>query len=405
MKNLFKSKKGTLILSFAGLYLVVAGVSWIVFSYTRAGAGVSSDELDSARSRIAELPKTEECILNGAMYSEVERDIWEGRRPMGVMIENHLDSRPQSGLSRADVVYEAVAEGGITRFLALYYCAAAAENVTIGPIRSARVYFIDWISEYGTEPLYVHFGGANNICTNKEDPACLANGTKRKGTVDPRVMAIEKLIDMGWRHSKGNALDGGANAGAPAIVRDQYRLSETPAAWEHSAVGSTDLLFDLGVSRGFDGNWDKGFTPWKFTNDSPAINSDITKIAFDFWSGKSDYTVEWQYDERTNSYLRLNGGQKHTDWEFDKPQLSTKNIAVMFVDEETDIDEEGHVYYETTGGGEAMVFNNGGVTEGTWEKDSQFDRTKFFDENGQEISFVRGTIWIEAVPTGNVVEY
>lgn len=406
MKNLFKSKKATLILSFLGLYLITSGISWLVFSYTKGGASVSSGELDSARSKIAELPKTEECPLNGGMFSTVERDIWQGRRPMGIMIENHLDSRPQSGLSKADVVYEAVAEGGITRFLALFYCAAAAENVTVGPIRSARVYFIDWISEYGEKPLYVHFGGANNICTNKEDPACLSNGTKRPGVVDKRVMAIEKLIDMGWRYSKGNALDGGANAGAPAIVRDQYRLSETPAAWEHSAVGSTDLLFELGISRGFDGNWDKGFTPWKFIDDSPSINATVADISFGFWSDTGDYDVEWKYDERTNSYMRLNGGKPHTDWEFNKPQLSAKNVVVMFIKQEGPVDEEKHMFYKTTGRGDAIVFQNGSVLENaTWEKESQFERTKFYDQDGKEISFVRGTIWIEGVPDGNVVEY
>ena len=220
------------------------------------------------------------------MYTEAEKNIWDGRRPMGVMIENHVDARPQSGLSRADVVYEAVAEGGITRFLAVFYCGASAQDVTIGPIRSARVYFINWISEYGDKPLYVHFGGANNICTNQEDPDCNADGTKRKGKVDPRVMAIEKLIDMGWRSSTGNALDGGANAGAPAIVRNQYRLSDTPSAWEHSAIGSTDLLYDLGISRGFDGKgWDRTFEPWSFIDDQPVGKSDASKISFDFWSG------------------------------------------------------------------------------------------------------------------------
>ena len=324
---------------------------------------------------------------------------------MGIMIENHLDSRPQSGLSRADVVYEAVAEGGITRFLGLFYCGAAAENVAVGPIRSARVYFIDWISEYGEEPLYVHFGGANNICTNKEDPACLANGTKRKGVVDKRVMAIEKLIDMGWRHSKGNALDGGANAGAPAIVRDQYRLSETPSAWEHSAVGSTDLLFDLGIERGFGGNWDKGFEQWTFSEDQPVINSAAKSIKFEFWPNSADYNVEWKYDERTNSYQRDNGGKAHTDWEYDKPQLTAKNVVVMFVPEEGPVDEEKHIYYETMGAGDMILFQNGDVVKGTWEKSSQYARTKFYNEDGQEISFVRGTIWLEAVPEGNTIDY
>jgi len=405
MKKLINSKRTSQIITLIGLYLVAAGASWVFFSYTKAGPGALSSDLDSARSKIAELPKTEECPLNGGMYTTVERDIWAKRRPMGVMIENHLDSRPQSGLSRADVVYEAVAEGGITRFLALFYCGAAAENVTIGPIRSARVYFINWISEYGKEPLYVHFGGANNICTNKEDPACLANGTKRKGVVNPKVMAIEKLIDMGWRYSKGNALDGGANVGAPAIVRDQYRLSETPAAWEHSAVGSTDLLFDLGVNRGFGGNWEGDFEPWRFTEDQPVINSAVKNIAFEFWPGSADYNVAWNYDERTNSYLRQNGGKPQTDWEFNKPQLTAKNVVVQFVKEEGPVDEEKHMFYEVIGEGDVLIFQNGDVVEGTWEKESQFARTKFFDKEGQEISFVRGTIWIEAIPEGNSVDY
>lgn len=402
MNKLLKNKN--LLISYAGIFLLATGVSWFFFSST-SGSSSKSGDLGSARSKIAELPRTEECPINGGMFTTVERDIWKDRRPMGVMIENHVDSRPQSGLSRADVVYEAVAEGGITRFLAIYYCGAAATDVTIGPIRSARVYFIDWISEYGKEPLYVHFGGANNICSNKEDPACTANGTKRPGVVDPRVMAIEKLIDMGWRHSKGNALDGGANAGAPAIVRDQYRISDTPSAWEHSAVGSTDLLFDLGVERGFDGGWEKSFESWSFSEDMPTGSSAAKEISFEFWSGSADFDVTWKYDERTNSYLREQGAKPTTDWEFDKAQLSAKNVVVMFVDEEDSVDEEKHTYIETTGEGEAVIFQNGKAIEGTWEKPSQFERTKYYDESGQEISFVRGPIWIEAIPDGNIVEY
>jgi hypothetical protein len=183
MKKIFGEKKPTLIISLLGLYLITAGISWVFFTYTKGSSSTNPEELTSIRSKIAELPKTEECPINGGMFSTIERDIWEERRPMGVMIENHLDSRPQSGLSRADVIYEAVAEGGITRFLGIFYCGAAAEDVTIGPIRSARVYFVDWISEYGTDPLYVHFGGANNICSNREDPACTSQGTKRRGVV------------------------------------------------------------------------------------------------------------------------------------------------------------------------------------------------------------------------------
>ncbi|GIW64151.1 MAG: hypothetical protein KatS3mg092_0084 [Patescibacteria group bacterium] len=90
-------------------------------------------------------PKTEECPINGAFYSKSQRQKWEARRPLGVMIENHVEARPQSGLSSADVVFEVVAEGGITRFLSVFYCQDAPY---IGPIRSARIYFIKLFTRF-----------------------------------------------------------------------------------------------------------------------------------------------------------------------------------------------------------------------------------------------------------------
>src|SRR3989344_2845473 len=123
MGNFLTSKKFTLILSFLGLYLLSSGASLAIFSYLTGTPSIdlSLGELEETRSKIAELPKTQECILNGKKYTQVEESIWKERRPITAMIENHTDSRPQSGLSKADVVYEAVAEGGITRFLTVFY--------------------------------------------------------------------------------------------------------------------------------------------------------------------------------------------------------------------------------------------------------------------------------------------
>jgi len=323
---------------------------------------------------------------------------------MAVVIENHLDSRPQSGLSRADVVYEVVAEGGITRFLGIYYCDVASEDVTIGPIRSARVCLVNWAAGYGPSPLFVHFGGANNVCGD------CPGGVKPVGDSAPKIRALEKLIDMGWRHSAGNALDGGANVSYPAIKRDQYRLGEK-SAWEHSALGSTDLLFDLGVERGFGyktesgDSWLEDFDMWHFKDGSPASSPAATEISFEFWSNKPNYDVAWKYDQATNSYLRFNGGDPHVDWEFDKKQLSAENIVIMYVEEEGPVDKELHMYYETIDKGQAVYFQNGNVLEGSWEKESITDSIVFYDESGNEIEFVRGKIWIEALPQGNDIIY
>ncbi len=399
------NKTLTLIASFLGVYLLVAGVSWALFSYLSVSPqGKLTENVSDNRSRIdPNLPKTEECPINGAKYSKPEREIWEGRRPMTVSIENHTDARPQSGLSSADVVYEVVAEGGITRFLPVFYCGVSAEDTKIAPIRSARVYLINWAVEYGKKPIFVHVGGANSICKN------CPGGVKPKGDVDPMVDAFKLLDTLGWRGAQGNAFDGGTNVGYPIVIRDQYRLGHQ-SAWEHSVVGSTDKIFDEAKVRGFGAKeadgvaWDKSFVPWKFADDSAISSPTASTISFEFWKGQSDYNVSWKYDKGQNAYVRSDGGKEHTDHETGKPILA-KNVVVMQVAEKGPVDKEKHMFYTTIGKGTAYIFQNGDAIKGTWEKKTQFDRTKFFDSKGKEVSFVRGQIWIEATPDGNTVNY
>ncbi len=402
------SKTFTLIASLLGVYFLTTGTSWAVFSYLRedpAGSTSATKNVAENRTKIdAGLPKTEECPINGAKYSKPEREIWEQRRPMTVSIENHADSRPQSGLSKADVVYEVVAEGGITRFLSVFYCGAAADDVKIAPVRSARVYLINWAAEYGQNPIFLHVGGANNICKN------CPGGVKPKGDIDPTVDAFKLMDTLGWRGAQGNDFDGGTNIGYPAIVRDQYRLGSTAAAWEHSVVGSTDKLYDIAKDRGFSGKdasgnaWNKSFISWKFAEDAPISSPTATDISFEFWKNQADYNVSWKYDKGQNAYLRSNGGKSHIDHETTK-QIAAKNVVVMSVLEKGPVDKEKHMFYTTIGKGTAYVFQNGDLIKGTWEKKSQFDRTKFFDSKGKEVQFVRGAVWIEAIPDGNDVKY
>lgn len=401
MDNLMKNKK-MLIGLLVGLYLVSSGVSWAAFSIFGGGSvGLKSklSGLAGVREGIAELPKTEECPINGAMYTKPEREIWEDRRPLAAVIQNHPDSRPLSGLSKADIVYEAVAEGGVTRFLGIFYCGSAGYDLRIGVIRSARVHFVKWAAEYGEDPLFLHWGGANNFGPD--------GGPKPKGDVDPRVDAYGLLDKLGWRNgTKGNDLDGGFNLGYPAVVRDPDRLGTYQSAAEHTPVAFLDKIYEEADKRGFGPRgWDKSFEPWTFVDDSPLSSPKASKISFEFWSNKADFDVSWEYDASTNSYKRINGGKPFVDWEFDNEQVTSKNVVIQFIDEEGPVDRELHIYYELVGTGEALIFNNGDVIEATWEKESQFDRTVFYDENGDEVEFVRGNVWIEGVPTGNSIDY
>ena len=381
--------------SFIGVYLLATGISLAIFSFVGKGTGVSSTQVGTTRGRIdPSLPKTEECPINGQKFTKAEREIWEGRRPLTAMIENHSDSRPPSGLSRADVVYEAVAEGGITRFLAVFYCGAAAEDVQIAPVRSARIYFLDYAAEYGEKPIFMHVGGANDFSGS--------------GDTAKDVRALEALESLGWRVPGGNDFDTTYDSGYPIFWRNYERLDRAVAT-EHTMMASLDAAYKEAEKRGFaakdeDGvSWDNEFVSWKFVDDK-AGSPTATDISFGFWDNKGDYDVEWKYDSGSNSYLRFNGGQQLIDLTT-KAQLNAKNVVILFAKERGPVDRNQHMFYTTTGTGKALIFQNGMAIEGTWKKATRDARTKFMDEKGKEISFVRGPIWIEVVPAGNSVDY
>jgi hypothetical protein len=401
------SNKLMLVGSFIGLFLVSAGLALLVFSLiSPKGAAILVNSIAQGAKVNLNAPKVAECPINGEMYTQAEADIWNTRRPITAMIENNIDARPESGLSRADVVYEAVAEGGITRFMSVFYCGAAAVDVKAAPIRSARVYFINEAAGYGTDPIFLHQGEANNICNT------CPGGAKPSSEIDPIVDAEALLSKMGWEGgTTGNNFDGGFDIGYPIVVRDQYRLSSTPSAWEHSVVADLDEVYKEADKRGWnykDSNgvaWTQGFTKWTFQNGQSNSSPTASDIKFSFWSNQPDYDVEWKYDSSTNSYLRFNGGVAHIDWEFDKPQLAAKNVVIKFAAQQGPLDSEKHMNYTVIGTGKSIVFQNGNAIQGTWAKPTALDRDIFYDTNGKEISMVRGQTWIEIVPAGNTISY
>ncbi|MBU0997940.1 DUF3048 domain-containing protein [Patescibacteria group bacterium] len=393
--NFITSKKFMKVIGFVGIYLLVTGISLAIFSFIKKDDAATAGSGDGIRSRIdLSAPKTEVCPINGLKFTKEEKYIWEERRPIAAMIENHADSRPPSGLLKADVIYEIVAEGGITRFLGIFYCGVSAEEVKIAPVRSARVYFIDYASEYGDKPIFMHVGGANDY--------------SGLGDTAKQVRALELLETLGWRVPKGNDFDTTYDSGFPVFWRNYERLGKEVAT-EHTMVASLDAAFAQAEKRGFGAKnekgkaWDASFVEWNFIDDKPEtpVASDIS---FKFWDNKTDYDVNWKYDSANNQYLRFNGGKEHIDLEY-KQQFAAKNVVILFAKEKSSVDRNMHLYYTTIGEGNALVFQNGIVVKGSWEKDSREERTKFFDAKGKEISFVRGQTWIEIVPAGNEIEY
>jgi hypothetical protein len=287
------------------------------------------------------------------------------------MLDNlAIGARPQVNLDKADLVFEAVAEGGITRFLAIYW---RSDPGVIESVRSARVYYLDWAAEL--DAIFVHWGRASS-----NGPADVTSAISR--------------LDI--RHLDGIYL------GRPLFQRDPNR------AGPHNGIANSDALWERAATSGWTGPPD--IDPWTFKEDDPAraraVDATPAEIIDLGFGGPffSDYAVTWTYDSRTHSYLRAMGGVPHTDGASGE-RIRAKNVAVMVTNVWSAGDGTTHLLYRTTGEGQAVVFQDGVAIEGTWRKPSATERTRFYDAAGTEIAFNRGQTWVEVLAVGDPLIY
>jgi hypothetical protein len=296
--------------------------------------------------------------ING---EKVEQSV-AAKRPIAVMVENHPDARPQSGLLGADLVYETLAEGGITRFLAVYQTQAA---VSIGPIRSARTYFAEIADELGA--IYAHVGGNSDALANI------------KQNLYRHLSDADQFFDDGTYF---------------------HRISSRVAP--HNVYSSVSKLEGLAAAKKF--NNAGNFQLWQFKDNTAlyASSAPATDIIIDF--SLPQFLVNYKYDSSHNQYLRFMAGKSHTDFDTGK-QIAAKDVVVQFVDIfPVKSDTPLSIGMTLTGGGKAYVFEDGNVITGTWQK-AAGGRTRYYDSTGKEIEFNPGNIWVEIVPTGRAVTW
>lgn len=278
-------------------------------------------------------------------------------RPVAVVVENHPDSRPQSGLAGAGMVYETLAEGGITRFMAVYQ-QSLPEN--IGPVRSARTYFAEIADELGA--VFAHVGG------NSDALAGIKAG-------------VYKRIEN-----------------ADQFFLDSYFRRSASRPMPHNVYASAGRLRQLIADKNWDGQ--NTAAPWLYKDDEPAAEP-VENISVDF--STEEYRVKWQYDKTDNSYLRFLAGKPHTDLESGR-QIEAKNILVQYVKTfSVQSDTPLSIGMDLDGGGKAVVFFDGKAIPGTWKKEG--GRTRFYDGRGFEIKLNRGISWVELVPKEKNAEW
>lgn len=285
-------------------------------------------------------------------------------RPVtAIMIENSTDARPQSGLQDAGVVYEAIAEAGITRFMAFY------QDTTpqyIGPVRSLRPYFIDFAAPF--QASIVHVGGSPD--------------------------AISEVQDGNFRN-----LDQFYNG-------DYFtRISARDAP--HNVYTSFGQLDKLNASKGFASS---KFTPWPRKQDAKLKTPTAKSIDLSISSG--DYHVHYDYDAASNSYLRSEGGAAHLDLVSDSDttgvQLKPKVVVALVMPlSQGELDASGAYYsnYATSGSGIAYVFQDGGVAQGTWTKDGTEGQLQLTDSAGHALKLNAGQTWITLTSATGQISY
>lgn len=302
---------------------------------------------------IKQPPRVSFCPLDG---TKITGDTLKDIRPIIVKVENHTDARPQSGLDKADIIIEAMAEGGITRFAVVFWCRTVDE---IGPVRSARLQDFNFIQEY--DALFAHIGASDTFTNEKP------NG-------------IADLDEFAY----GNA-----------YWRDDKRFAP------HNCYTSTEKLRQTAKDAGFEHN--VTIAPLKF---GKLEGTAATAISISY---PEDCDASYAYDAKTKTYLRSVSGEPHTDKPTGK-QLAPANVVVQFIQyEDSDYGEEygigGRQIMQLTGEGRALIFSNGVVVDGRWSRPGDESMTVFTDQEGNTVPLARGQTWIEIVPDGWDIPY
>lgn len=288
-----------------------------------------------------------------------------------IMIENDPEARPHSGLKDSGVVFEAIAEGGITRFAALYQ---EQKPQLIGPVRSLRPYYLEWAAPF--DAAMAHVGGSANALAE------VRNGNYKD---------IDEFLHASayWR------------------VDDKYP--------PHNLYTSFERIDALNQSLGYTSSEFTGFPRVDADRKRPAPTNNEneegqegtpappTAHSIDINISYGIFNVHYDYNTENNVYMRHQGGEPHMDRE--AGHISPKVVIVMKVPTHIGFEDGYREQMDTNGENEAFIFQNGTITEGKWHKPNREAQIEFLTKDNKQIPLERGQTWITAIPTDRSVEW
>lgn len=347
---------------------VILAIGIGIFSYLFATGKIFHNTLKT-------LPITEEKLPSEEQKKETEEekpklkivDLESKTRSYAVMINNINIARPfQSGLQDAYIIYEMIAEGGITRMMALFKDQNTAK---IGTIRSSRHYYLDYALE--NDAIYVHWGQSTQA----------QNDIKALGINN--INGITYGTKYFWKDSEVRKQGVGTEHTAYSSME---LLKKATEKLKYRTETNQDLLFNYSVEE---------IDLSKMEGAKTATSIDINY--------SSSYKNHYDYDEKTKTYKRSVNGKAHKDYVTNE-QYTFKNIIVYPVaNSKIAGDTHGRQNLDNIGSGEGYFITNGYAVKIKWEKKARSSQTIYTFENGQEITLNDGNCFIQIQPKGQTL--
>ncbi|MCC6563321.1 DUF3048 domain-containing protein [Candidatus Uhrbacteria bacterium] len=327
----------------AGGAVLLVALSILLFWYVITG-GTRVGHVDPkpvATSTIDVLAKLVTRRLDGVLVPAGD----EAYPPRVVMIENHPDARPVSGLSSASVVIEAPVEGGITRFMALFDATTTIDEV--GPVRSARPYFVDWAN--GFRASYFHVGGSPDALD--------------------LIKALPTFVDVN-EFAHGNS-----------FWRDSRRAAP------HNAYTDKERMDAILGRKQATGT--RAVEAWHFIDmASTTDRGDVKSIRIPYGGS---FNTTWNFDAERGVYIRNQGAIAQKDR--DGSPIEANNVIVIKTDQQV-LDDIGRLRIRTTGSGEALAYRDGRKFIIRWRR-AAGEPIRFEGTDGAEFLLTRGKTWIQ----------
>lgn len=293
----------------------------------------------------------------------IDKDLAD-QRPMAVMINNIIDAIPQSGIGKADILYEASVEGNLTRLMAIIEDWRDIEK--LGPVRSCRDYYVYWAYEW--DAIYAHFGGPH--------------------------LYVDDVLGRDYTDNlDGTALDGTA----------YYRTTDRKAP--HNAYASGESLLKGIDVKGYYEEHTDFFQPNHYLFSTYANPTDLSAASGSIDAARMEpgYPVNkpyFEYNEEDGLYYRYQYGEKHIDVETGD-QLAFQNVIFQNTYSEVR-DPNGYLAFQCHDDTkDGYYFTGGKAIPITWEKTSDFAATRYYDKDGKEIKLNKGKTMICIIQDGD----